>query len=201
MFFFCCCCLSFFAHLFLLGNGNYKEITKTNHRGRLHHGVQSARWWKLFLPRGRTSTRIQGWHVKIAHFEFKGPLNAFVNLAIFLSLWRLYLWINLKFQEKRPSLLSELAAVNGARYFRGAKTPRIKLMRLSFFFFRNKSGTFVKSSSLPSRRSFRHAIFPSIPWRGKGDCVTGQKRLPSRVTRTSRSRALGESLLSVFQGW
>ena len=135
-------------------------------------------------------------------FEFKGPLNAFVNLAIFLSLWRLYLWINLKFQEKRPSLLSELAAVNGARYFRGAKTPRIKLMRLSFFFFfPNKSGTFVKSSSLPSRRSFRHAIFPSIPWRGKGDCVTGQKRLPSRVTRTSRSRALGESLLSVFQGW
>ena len=70
-----------------------------------------------------------------------------------------------------------------------------------FFFFPNKSGTFVKSSSLPSRRSFRHAIFPSIPWRGKGDCVTGQKRLPSRVTRTSRSRALGESLLSVFQGW
>ena len=78
---------------------------------------------------------------------------------------------------------------------------KVDATELFFLFFRNKSGTFVKSSSLPSRRSFRHAIFPSIPWRGKGDCVTGQKRLPSRVTRTSRSRALGESLLSVFQGW
>ena len=191
---FFCYCLSFFAHLFLLGNGNYKEITKTNHRGRLHHGVQSARWWKLFLPRGRTSTRIQGWHVKIAHFEFKGPLNAFVNLAIFLSLWRLYLWINLKFQEKRPSLLSELAAVNGARYFRGAKTPRIKLMRLSFFFFFFETKV---EHSLKAVASLPDVLFVTqsfLPFLGEERGIAWRVRRGSRRALLAlRARALSGS--------